>query len=77
MAYRTCTLVDHDSFKSETFPIHNRKADYNDLKRWFGSIPGYGVFKAAKMATATQLVILGDAKQMRVLTKAGFDLTFN
>jgi len=29
------------------------------------------------MATATQLVILGDAKQMRVLTKAGFDLIFN
>lgn len=77
MAYRTCTVVDHVSFKFETFPIHNRKADYNALKRWFGSIPGYDGFKAAKMATATQLVILGDAKQMRVLTKAGFDLTFN
>lgn len=77
MAYRTCTLVDHVSFKFETFPIYNGKADYNALKRWFKAIPGYNTFSAAKMATATQLVILGDAKQMRVLTKAGFDLTFN
>ena len=77
MAYRTCTLVDYVSFKFETFPIYNGNADYNALKRWYGSIPGYDVFKAAKMATATQLVILGDAKQMCVLTKAGFDLTFN
>jgi hypothetical protein len=52
-------------------------ADYDALKRWFTAIPGYDVFKAAKMATATELVILGDAKQMRVLTKAGFNLIFN
>nr|DAX76486.1 MAG TPA: AAA domain protein [Caudoviricetes sp.] len=29
------------------------------------------------MAIAVNLVLLGDAKQMRVLTKAGFSLTFN
>lgn len=77
MAYRTCTLTDHVLYNFETFPIYDGKADYEALKRWFGSIPGYDVFKAAKMATAVQLVILGDAKQMRVLTKAGFSLTFN
>ena len=77
MAYRTCTLGDTVTMHYETFPIYNGKADYNAVKRWFEGIPGYDVFKAAKMATATELVILGDAKQMRVLTKAGFDLTFN
>lgn len=77
MAYRTCTLVDHVTYKCETFSIYNGAADYKALFRWFAAIPGYGMFKAAKMATATQLVLLGDAKQMRVLTKAGFDLTFN
>lgn len=77
MAYRTCTLVDCVTHKRETFPIYNAVADYDALCRWFAAIPGYDVFKAAKMATATQLTILGDAKQMRVLTQAGFDLTFN
>lgn len=77
MVYRTCTLGDLVTYHFETFPIYNGRADYNALCRWFRAIPGYDVFKAAKMATATQLVILGDAKQMRVLSKAGFDLTFN
>lgn len=77
MTYRTCTLVDLVTYKRETFPIYGGVADYKALYRWFAAIPGYDVFKAAKMATATQLVLLGDAKQMRVLTKAGFDLTFN
>lgn len=77
MAYRTCTLLDLVTYSFETFPIYNGKADYDALKRWFAAIPGYDVFKAAKMATFTQLVILGDAKCMRHLTKAGFDLTFN
>lgn len=77
MAYRTCTVLDLVTYNFETFPIYNDVADYKALKRWFGAIPGYDVFKAAKMATAAQLVILGDAKQMRVLTKAGFDLTFS
>lgn len=77
MAYRTLTLVDLIIHRCETFPIYNGKADYNALKRWFKATPSYDVFKAAKMATATQLVLLGDAKQTRVLTKAGFDLTFN
>ena len=77
MAYRTCTLVDHVTYKCETFPIYNRVADYKALSRWFTTITGYDVFKAARLATATQLVILGDAKQMHVLTKAGFYLTFN
>lgn len=77
MAYRTCTLVDRVCSSCETFPIYNGVADYKALTRWFAAIPGYDVFEAAKMATATQLVLLGDAKQMRVLTKAGFDLTFN
>lgn len=65
------------TYSFETFPIYNGKADYDALKRWFTGVPGYDVFKAAKMATATQRTILGDAKQMRVLTKAGFNLTFN
>ena len=77
MAYRSCTLIDHITYKWETFPIYNGVVDYKALSRWFGAIPGYDVFKAAKMATAAKLVILGDAKQMRVLTKAGFDLIFN
>jgi hypothetical protein len=64
-------------YNSETFPIYGGVADHKALCRWFATIPGYDVFKAAKMATATQLVLLGDAKQMHVLTKAGFDLTFN
>nr|DAM45630.1 MAG TPA: hypothetical protein [Caudoviricetes sp.] len=77
MSYRTCTITDHVLYNFETFPIYNGVVDHKSLCRWFGSIPGYDVFKAAKMATATQLVLLGDAKQMRVLTQAGFDLTFN
>ena len=77
MAYRTCTVLDLVTYKFETFLIYNGVVDYKALKRWFATIPGYGVFKAPKMATATQLVILGDAKQMRVLTQARFDLTFN
>lgn len=77
MAYRTCTLVDNVTYKCGTFPIYGGVADYKALSSWFAAIPGYDVFKAAKMATATQLVLLGDAKQMRVLTNAGFDLTFN
>jgi hypothetical protein len=77
MAYRTCTLLDLVTYSFETFPIYNGKADYKALSQWFAAVPGYSMFKAAKMATATQLVILGDAKQMRVLAKAGFDLTFN
>lgn len=77
MAYRTCTVLDLVTYNFETFPIYNGVVDYKALSRWFASIPGYDMFKAAKMATAAQLVILGDAKQMRVLTKAGFDLTFN
>ena len=77
MAYRTCTLLDLVTYSSETFPVYNGVADYKALCRWFAAIPGYDMFKAAKMATATQLTILGDAKQMRVLTQAGFDLTFN
>lgn len=77
MAYRTCTITDYVLYNFETFPIYNGVADYDALCRWFATIPGYDVFKAAKMATATQLTILGDAKQMRVLTKAGFNLTFN
>ncbi len=77
MPYRACTLLDLVTYSFETFPIYNGKADYKALFRWFGAIPGYDVFKAAKMATAAQLVILGDAKQMRVLSKAGFGLTFN
>lgn len=77
MPYRTCTLVDCVTYKCETFPIYDGVADYKALSRWFAAIPGYDVFKAAKMATATQLVILGDAKQLRKLTEAGFDLTFN
>ncbi len=77
MAYRTCTLLDLVTYSFETFPIYKGMADYDALKRWFTAIPGYDVFKAAKMATATELVILGDAKQMRVLTKAGFNLIFN
>ena len=77
MAYHTCTLLDTITYSFETFPIYDGKADYDALKRWFTAVPGYDVFKAAKMATATELVILGDAKQMRVLTKAGFNLIFN
>lgn len=77
MAYRTCTLGDMVTMRYETFPIFNGTPDYNAIKRWFAAVPGYDTFKAAKMATLTQLVILGDAKCMRHLTKAGFDLTFN
>jgi voltage-gated potassium channel Kch len=77
MPYRTCTVTDYVLRNSETFPVYNGVIDHKSLCHWFGSIPGYDVFKAAKMATATQLVLLGDAKQMRVLTQAGFDLTFN
>lgn len=77
MAYRMCTITDHVLYNFEAFPIYNGVADHKSLCRWFGSIPGYDVFKAAKMAIAVNLVILGDAKQMRVLTKAGFTLTFN
>lgn len=77
MAYRTCTVLDLVTYNFETFPIYNGVVDYKALSRWFAAIPGYDMFKAAKLATAAQLVILGDAKQMRVLTKAGFDLTFN
>lgn len=77
MTYRTCTLGDMVTGRYETFPIFNGIPDYKAIKRWFEDVPGYDMFKAAKMATATQLTILGDAKQMRVLTQAGFDLTFN
>lgn len=77
MAYRACTVLDLVTYNFETFPIYNGVVDYKALSRWFGAIPGYDVFKAAKLATAAQLVILGDAKQMRVLAKAGFDLVFN
>ena len=77
MAYRTCTVLDLVTYNFETFPVYNGVVDYKALSRWFGAIPGYDVVKAAKMATAAQLVILGDAKQMRVLAKAGFNLTFN
>lgn len=77
MAYRTCTITDHVLYKFETFPVYNGVVDHKSLCHWFGSVPGYDVFKAAKMAIAVNLVILGDAKQMRVLTKAGFSLTFH
>ena len=77
MSYRTCTVTDYVLHNFETFPVYNGVVDHKSLCRWFGSIPGYDVFKAAKMAIAVNLVILGDAKQMRVLTKAGFTLTFN
>ena len=77
MAYHACTLGDMITGRYATFLVFNGIPDYKAIKRWFGDVSGYDVFKAAKMATATQLTILGDAKQTRVLTKAGFYLTFN
>ena len=67
MAYHTCTLTDRVLYNFETFPIYNGVVDHKSLCRWFGSIPGYDVFKAAKMAIAVNLVILGDAKQTLVM----------
>lgn len=62
MAYRTCTVTDYALYNFETFPIYNGVVDYKSLCRWFAAVPGYDVFKAAKMAIAVNLVILGGRK---------------
>lgn len=49
-------------YNFETFPIYNGVIDHKSLCRWFGSVPGYDVFKAAKQeATYVALDALVEA----------------